>query len=90
MSNQCRPGHETSLPRGSGYPRCPQEPWEYGEDGFPLNHNVPRTTWGCSICKLYLCKKCFRMEDEDGKPHPDAWDHRAPTRGLMSQGVVCE
>ena len=57
---------------------------------MPDGSHVPRSTWGCSICKVYLCKGCFRMEDEDGKPLADAFDHRAPTRGLMARSVVCE
>ena len=52
--------------------------------------HVPRCTYGCSVCKVYLCRDCFQMEDEDGKPLPDAWDHRAPTRGLMARSIGCE
>ena len=29
---------------------------------------VPHPTWGCSVCKVFLCRACFRMEDDDGKP----------------------
>ena len=48
--------------------------------------NIPRSSWGCSVCKVYLCRDCFRME-ENGKPHPDAWDHRPESRGLMAKEV---
>ena len=81
-------GRDPSMP--NHWVRKMPQPWEYDEDGLPLHHNIPHTTWGCSMCKVYRCKGCFRMEDEDGKPHPDAWDHRAPTRGLMRQSIVCE
>ena len=50
--------------------------------------NVPRASWGCSICKVYLCRACFRMQDAEGKPHPDAWDHRPGSRGLMARAVA--
>ena len=49
--------------------------------------NVPRTSWGCSVCKVYLCRDCFRME-KDGKPLPDAWDHRPSSRGLLARTVA--
>ena len=57
---------------------------------MPDGSNVPHTTWGCNICKVYLCRKCLRMEDEDGNPHPDCWDHRAPTRGLMARRMTVD
>ena len=57
---------------------------------MPDGSNVPRSTFGCSVCKVYLCRVCFRMEDEDGKPHKDAWDHRAATRGLMARCIALE
>ena len=57
---------------------------------MPDGRRVPNSSYGCSVCKVYLCcKQCFRMED-NGKPLPDAWDHRAPTRGLLARRVVCE
>ena len=52
--------------------------------------NVPHSTWGCSVCKVYLCRACFRMEYDDGKPLPNAWDHRATSRGLMARTVAFE
>jgi hypothetical protein len=64
-------------------------PWAEKANGDRI-HNVPATRWGCSICKVYLCKACFRMEDEHGKPHPDAWDHRASSRGVMARCVAVE
>ena len=72
----------------------------YHDDGRTNDHwvrkmpdgctNVPHSRWGCSVCKVYLCRECFRMEDDDSKPLPDAWDHRATSRGLMARKVVCE
>ena len=76
--------------------------WYYtdGRDESQKNHwvrkmpdgvsNVPHSTWGSSVCKVYLCRACFRMEDDDGKPLPNAWDHRATSRGLMARMVACE
>jgi hypothetical protein len=64
-------------------------PWAIGADGKPI-HNIPSSRWGCSICKVWLCKDCFRMEDAQGKPLPNAWDHRAATRGLLARCVPCE
>lgn len=57
---------------------------------LPDGSNVPASRSGCSVCQVYLCKKCFRMEDEHGNPLPDCWDHRAATRGLMARTVVTE
>ena len=37
------------------------QPWAEDEHGNPI-HNIPRTRWACSVCKIYLCKDCFRME----------------------------
>ena len=65
------------------------KPWAIGTHGEPI-HNIPASRWGCSICRVWLCKDCFRMEDAQGKPLPDAWDHRAATRGLLARCVVCE
>ena len=50
--------------------------------------NIPHSYWGCSVCKVYLCRACFRMEVAEGKPHPDAWDHRPGSRGLMAKAVA--
>ena len=57
---------------------------------MPDGNNVPYCSWGCSVCKVFLCRGCFRMEDEEGEPLPDAWDHRATSRGLMSRRMACE
>ena len=57
---------------------------------MPDGSNVPRSRWGCSICKIFLCRGCFRMEDAEGRPLPDAWDHRATSRGLLARTVACE
>ena len=58
---------------------------------MPDGHsNVPHPYTGCSICKVFLCQGCFRMEGKDHKPLPDAWDHRAPTRGLLAQACAWE
>ena len=64
------------------------KPWKE-VNGKP-QHNVPASRWGCSVCKVYLCKGCFRMEDEEGNMHPDAWDHRATSRGLRARCVPGE
>lgn len=44
---------------------------------MPNGDNVPQSVIACSACKVRLCKACFRMELDDGKPHPGAWDHKA-------------
>ena len=79
-------GRDESLP--NSWVRKMPQPWAEGPRG-PI-HNVPATRWGCSICKVYLCKDCFRMEDEDGQAHPNAWDHRATSRGLMARCIPTE
>ena len=42
---------------------------------MPDGENVPQSSWACSICKRFFCYDCFRMEDDNGNPLPDAWDH---------------
>ena len=54
----------------------------------PGGSNMPHSVWACSVCKVWLCKTCFRMEDDDGKGHPDRWDH--DRRSLAPQCVVCD
>ena len=49
--------------------------------------NVPQSYIACSVCKVRLCKACFRMELADGKPHPDAWDHKE-AKSLRARCVV--
>ena len=34
------------------------QPWAEDEHGNPI-HNIPRTRWACSVCKIYLCKDAF-------------------------------
>lgn len=75
--------------KSNSWRRKMPQPWAEKADGT-LIHNIPATTWGCSICKVYLCKDCFRMEGEDGKPHQNAWDHCAQSRGLMARCVPVE
>ena len=45
-------------------------------------------------CKVYQCRDCFRMEDGDGNPLPDAWMGPSrtdrQTRSLMGRRIVCE
>jgi hypothetical protein len=48
--------------------------------------NVPKTVWGCSCCKVWLCKDCFRMEDDEGNGHPERWDH--DNQCLLAQSVI--
>jgi hypothetical protein len=73
--------------RANNWVRKIPQPWEYDDDGNPINHNVPSSRWGC---KIFFCKGCFRMENEDGSPHTNAWDYRAPSRGLMVRCVPRE
>ena len=42
---------------------------------MPGGGKPPTSNYACSICKRRFCWNCFRMEDEDGSPLPDAWDH---------------
>ena len=49
--------------------------------------NIPHTYYGCSICRVYLCRLCFRMEDEQGNPHPERWDH--DEQQLLARCLVC-
>ena len=43
---------------------------------FNADGTEPSTTvYACTICKVRLCPKCFRMEDDDGNPLLDSWDH---------------
>ena len=53
---------------------------------MPAGGNVPQSWIACSLCKVRLCSTCFRMELADGKPHPDAWDHKA--KSLRARCVV--
>ena len=66
--------------------KMPAGHWSWTE-GAKLG-NVPQSSWGCDTCKMRLCRRCFRMEIEDGKkPHPDAWDHRR--KELLARCVAC-
>ena len=97
----CRPGFGTSNYCARCYAVAERDGhmvW-YHDDGRMNDHwvrkmpdgcNVPHNRWGCSVCKVYLCRACFRMEDDDGKPSPDAWDHRATSRGLMARRMAVE
>ena len=49
--------------------------------------NIPHTVWACSVCRVWLCKDCFKMEDVDGKGHPERWDH--DNQCLLAREVVC-
>ena len=49
--------------------------------------NIPHTVWACSVCRVWLCKDCFKMEDADGKGHPERWDH--DNQCLLAREVVC-
>ena len=42
---------------------------------MPDGNNLPQSDYACSVCKRRFCWNCFRMEDDEGNPHPDAWDH---------------
>ena len=49
--------------------------------------NIPRTVMACSVCKVHLCKECFRMEDEEGNGHRDRWDHN--NQCLLACAIAC-
>ena len=41
----------------------------------------------CSVCKVHLCKTCFKMEDNEGNGHPDRWDH--DNHCLLARAIAC-
>lgn len=67
-----------------------RKPSEKMVEKLPNGRNVPHTTWGCSVCRVFLCKECFDKKDADGNPHQRAWDHRNATRGLRAPEVHTE
>ena len=55
---------------------------------MPDGKNIPRTSYACNVCKVWLCKHCFRMEDKHGNGHPERWDHI--NQCLLARSVVTD
>ena len=93
-NNRCKRCHALAKRDGGRGLYHPDKPWHATSNQMvpkmPGGGNVPRCTFGCSICKVYLCTSCFRMQDDDGVALPNCWDHRAGSRGLMALTVLTE